>query len=534
MGLIASRLAERSETRSVQDWLNDDDEDGARTSAGVKVTRGTALTVPTFLRGMDILASVVAGSPRDVVIKVGSRTFPEYSNVPRWVDQPDPTDPTLTSWRYIYSLVSSLVVDGNYFVHAYPNVLAPEVLTALDPRRVRTPEGSSDFEVLDGKGKVIAVLSPNEVLHGVMYPWSGERRGPAPLDLMARTIGSAIAADDFAARFFGQGAALSFGVEVPNQLTEEQKKTLRESLKARHQGNRNSHAIGVLTAGAKFIGGLAPTPEQAQMLETRKFSVEEFARFLGVPPFMLGSQEPGAASYASTNIAKDAFSEFTVLPLVQRVEDQHNRLLADFAPVKGGRAQFKLNMDHLLRADLLARYQAYETGIRSGVLKPDEAREKENLAPQPGGDRLYMQAQMTPIEMLGQPAPVPAPTRSDEYEARMLEAIATRPTSTEVHTHLSAESLRIDPPIVNIPAFPAFPEIPATVVQVDVAAPIVTIPDFPALPDVRVDVAAPAVTVNTPSEIAITRMPTRIVSRRVTKRDTKGAIAETQDVEADA
>lgn len=417
MGLIASRLTAFSETRFDRAaWLNDDDDDGARSTSGVKVNRRTALTVPTFLRGMDILASSVAGAPRDVVIKVGSRTFPEFSNVPRWVDEPNPTDPTMTGWRYIYSLVASLVAAGNYFVHAYPNVLAPEVLTPLDPSRVRTPEGSADFEVLDSRGQVIAVLSPYEMLHGVMYPWSGERRGPSPLDLMARTIGSAVAADDFASTYFAQGAALSFGVEVPTNLTPEQKDQLRDSLKKRHQGNRNAHNIGVLTAGAKFVGGLGPTPEQAQMLETRKFSVEEFARFLGVPPFLLGSQEPGAASYASTTIAKDGFSEFTVLPLVGRIEDQHHRLLAEFSPVPGGRAKFKLNMDHFLRVDLLARYQAYETGIRSGVLKPDEARDKENLGPVPGGDRIYMQAQMTPIDQLGQPAP--SPVRSDEQEAQ--------------------------------------------------------------------------------------------------------------------
>ena len=536
MGLFVDRARALSETRFDRaGWLNDDDDDeGSRTPSGVRVNRRTALTVPTFLRGMDILASAVAGAPRDVVIKLGGRTFPEFSNVPRWVNEPNPADPTLTGDDYIYALVASLVIDGNYFVHAYPNILDPNAaLVALDPSLVKLPEGSSDFEILDNKGKVIAVLSPMEVLHGKMYRWPGQRRGPAPLDLMARTIGASIAADEFASTYFNQGAALSFGVEVPGTLTDEQKNSLRESLKKRHQGNRNAHNIGVLTAGAKFIGGLGPTPEQAQMLETRKFSVEDLARFLGVPPYMLGSQEPGAASYASTTTAKDTFAERTVLPLVSRIEGQHNRLLSEFTPIAGGRAQFKLNMDALLRVDLLSRFQAYETGVRSGILKPDEARDKENLGPVPGGDRIYMQAQMTPIEMLGQPAPAPAPVRSDEYEARMLEAIATRPTSTEVHTHLSAESLRIDPPIVNIPAFP---EIPQSIVNV--AAPVVNVAaaEIPAqlAPEVRVDVAAPSVTVNTPDTIRIASMPTRIVRRKVVKRTPQGAIAETEDVEADA
>ncbi len=444
MGLLAQRLA-AAEARSVADWLNDDDDDGARTPSGVRVGIASALTVPTVLRCVDILASSVAGSPRDVVIKVGSRTFPEYRNVPRWIDEPDPSDPTLTGDDYIYSLIASIVLEGNYFVSAFPNVLDPQALTVLDPARVRMPDGTSDFEILDERGQVDRVVGPFEMLHRRMFTWPGQRRGISILEKMRRTIGGAIAADDFASRYFGQGAALSFGVEVPGTLTDEQKDSLRESLKQKHQGTRNSHAVGVLTAGAKFVGGLGPTPEQAQMLETRKFSVEEIARVFGVPPYMVGSQEPGASSYASTETAQKTFAERTVLPLVQRIEGQHNRLLTDFVPVPGGKAQFKLNMDHLLRADLLARFQAYETGIRSGVLKPDEARDKENLAPVPGGDRVYMQAQMTPIVMLGREPepPEPADPEDDAAEDDAEDAAPARSLETVIEYGPDGRVVRI-------------------------------------------------------------------------------------------
>lgn len=451
MGLIARRLA-ATEIRSAADWLNDDDDDdGGPSPAGVRVNVASALTIPTVLRCVDILASSVAGSPRDIVIKLGSRTFPEYRNVPRWLDEPNPADPTLTGDDYVYSLVASMVLEGNYFVHAYPNVLGPEALTVMDPARVRMPDGTSDFEILDELGHVVQTLRPWEVLHRRMFTWPGQRRGISILEKMRRTIGGAIAADEFASRYFSQGAALSFGVEVPTQLTAEQKQALSASLKQKHQGTRNSHAIGVLTSGAKFVGGLGPTPEQAQMLETRKFSVEEIARVFGVPPYMVGSQEPGASSYASTETAQKTFAERTVLPLVQRIEGQHNRLLADFTPVPGGKAQFKLNMDHLLRADLLARFQAYETGIRSGFLKPDEARDKENLAPVPGGDRIYMQAQMTPIVMLGLEPESPEPADPEDDAAENdAEEEAPPARAIEVHTHINADMVRAEPPVLDL------------------------------------------------------------------------------------
>jgi len=48
----------------------------------------------------------------------------------------------------------------------------------------------------------------------------------------------------------------------------------------------------------------------------------------------------------------------------------------------------KFNMDYLLRADLLTRMQAYEVGIRSRVLRPSEARVREDMSPDPTLDRL--------------------------------------------------------------------------------------------------------------------------------------------------
>src|SRR6185295_14841450 len=124
-----------------------------------------------------------------------------------------------------------------------------------------------------------------------------------------------------------QGASLSFGVEVPGAMDEQKKKDMAEAMRRKYAGLSNSHAIGVLTNGAKFVTGLAPTPEQAQFLDTRKFGVEEICRIYGVPPGMAGSQEPGASSYASAEVYHDEFRAYGVQPLATRIEQQHSRLL---------------------------------------------------------------------------------------------------------------------------------------------------------------------------------------------------------------
>jgi HK97 family phage portal protein len=412
MGLIAERLA-AADVRSAVDWLNDDEGllDGPMTSAGVRVTRSSALSLTTVWRCVDLISSTVALAPRGVVVKVAGQSFPEFSP-PEWVSTPNPGNPAYTADDYFGELALSMLFDGDYFVSVYPYVWDPQVLTVLAPSRVTVKAGPV-YEIRDELGKVVKTVGPMGMLHGSWLRLPGALRGISPLEALRRGIGGAIAAEDHASRFFGQGAALSFGVEVPGTLTEEQKKDLGASLKKRYAGNANSHAIGVLTAGAKFVPGLAPTPEQAQMLATRKFSVEDICRAYGVPPGMAGSQEPGASSYASALVWREQFRDDAVLKFTRKIERQHDRLLAlpeRLAGAPGASVQFKFNLDGVARTDLLARYQAHSEGVRGGFLKPNEARALEDKAPVDGGDQLYMQSQMVPITQLGQsPAASAAP-----------------------------------------------------------------------------------------------------------------------------
>lgn len=393
MGLVASRWNTRNDTG----WLTRDDDidGGSLTKAGVRVNRASALSLTTVYRCWDLLSSSVAQSPRDVIVKIGGKSFPEF-NPPGWVEMPNPADPTYTASDHFAQVGVSLLSDGNFFTAVYPHVYAPEVLKVLDPARVVVRPGPL-FDVMDDSGKVIATLGPAQMLHGTWLRLPGALRGVGPLEALRLAFGAALATQETAARFFGQGATMSFGVEVPGPLDAGKKDELSASLRKKYAGVSNSHAIGVLTHGAKFVTGLAPTPEQAQFLDTRKFGVEEVCRIYGVPPGMVGSQEPGASSYASAHVNAETFRDRAVLPLATRIEAQYKRLLTLPAGLEQGSIQFKFNLDGIARMDLLSRYQAYEVGVRGGIDTPNEARALEDKSPLPGGDVLYMQQQMAPI-----------------------------------------------------------------------------------------------------------------------------------------
>ena len=117
-----------------------------------------------------------------MVIKTGGQSFPEYSK-PSWLSMPDPTVPTFTINDYFAQVAVSLLVEGNYFVHVYPDVYDPQVLTVLDPGRVTIKAGPT-YEIKDAFGVTVNTFRPNQILHGVWMPWPGQMRGISPLETL--------------------------------------------------------------------------------------------------------------------------------------------------------------------------------------------------------------------------------------------------------------------------------------------------------------------------------------------------------------
>ena len=100
-----------------------------------------------------------------------------------------------------------------------------------------------------------------------------------------------------------------------------------------------------------------------------------------MPPHKLGIA--GTQTYASQVQSAQEYVSGCQMPLVVEFEQAvyiHIIVARDFFA--------KFNMDYLLRADLKTRMEAYEIGIRARVIRPSEARAKEDLSPDPALDKL--------------------------------------------------------------------------------------------------------------------------------------------------
>lgn len=342
--------------------------------SGTSVDQSTALRLGAVYSCVRLLSDTISTLPADTYIRRDGNRVP-YRPKPTWVDNPDTG---VTRDDHIQQVVVSMLLDGNAFVRVLRNDAGDVLsLTCLPPQLVeprRNARGMIEYLVDDQ-----TIVPAAGMLHITELRKPGELRGVSRIQEAKQTLGLASALDEFAARFFGQGSNASGVIEYPDGLTKEQAEDLVAAWELGHKGLRKAHRPGVLFGGAKFTKTSVDN-EQSQFLQSRQFAVEEVARIFRVPPHMIGVTTPGAMSYASVEQNAIQFAQYTLRPILAKLEAAYSSLLMPAA------AFIKWNLDGILRGDLASRYQAYSTGMQSGFLSINDIHRLEDLSPVGGGD----------------------------------------------------------------------------------------------------------------------------------------------------
>ncbi|MGV9212580.1 phage portal protein [Micromonospora sp. RB23] len=340
------------------------------TWAGTSVTQDSALTLSAVYTSVSLIADAVASLPVDVVRTTGATR--KTATGPAWLSSPNPFDTPFDFWQKV---MTSLLMDGNSFVRVIRSSQGKVVaLMPLDPRTVRVELTEDQSSVLYKVGD--ATLFDRDVVHVKGFAQANSLRGLSPLECARQTIGAGLATQEFGARFFSQGTTLSGVVEHPGNPKPAEVALMGRLLKKSHTGTKNSHAIGVLTGGAKWTS-ISVTPEQAQFLETQRFNRLAIAGIFRVPAYML---DPTTASSWGSGVEEQHswFVQQTLTPWLIRIEQAFSALLPN-----GQSLQFNVNAR--LRVKTSERYQAYRTAIEAGFLSVDEVRALEDRQPLPHG-----------------------------------------------------------------------------------------------------------------------------------------------------
>lgn len=264
---------------------------------------------------------------------------------------------------------------------------------------------------------------------GLRYRWTEDGRsydepqervlhirgfGGSPLGGMStlaygrQVFGLASAINKAAASTFRNGMRPSVNMTFEKFLTDEQRARVKESIAAEYAGAMNTGKPFISEGGMK-LETISINPEDAQMLESRAFSVEEVCRFFGVPPFMVGHTEKTTSWGTGLQEQVLGFQKFTLRRRLKRIEQAlEKQLLTPADRAQGITIEF--NLEGLLRGDSKARAEFYNAGLQQGWMTINEVRALENLPPVEGGDVPRMQMQNVPITQAGAQPAIPAPT----------------------------------------------------------------------------------------------------------------------------
>lgn len=199
----------------------------------------------------------------------------------------------------------------------------------------------------------------------------------------------ALAAQDASGRFFANGMMPSFVIKMPTEPTLEGAADMRQELKENYGGVKNAGAPLVVFGGAD-VKELSITPDDAQLLESRKFQVEDIARIFGIPPFMIGHNEKTTSWGSGVEAMGSGFVRYTLRSHLHAITNEFNRKL-----LPRGSKFLEFDTSDLERPSFKEFTESLRTGLgRAGerpIFSQNEARARFNLPPVPGGD------DMTPL-----------------------------------------------------------------------------------------------------------------------------------------
>lgn len=386
-------------------------------ASGKNVTVDKALQLSTVWACVRLLSESVSTLPLKLYRRLPDGSREQAKDHPLFRLLCRTPNAEMTPQRFMLMVVASICLRGNAFVEKKMIGTRVVALVPLLPQYMRVKrEDSGRLKYTYTENGVERVIPEKNLMHIRGFGLDGVC-GMLPVTMGREIFGSAMSAEEAAAKVFAQGMQASGILSGDTTLTPKQREDLRASLTA-FMGSQNAGKIMVAEAGLKYQG-ITMNPEAAQMLESRSFNVEEMCRWFRVPPFMVGHMDKQSSWASSVEAQNLHFLTNSLRPLLVNIEQEITRCLIGEADADEFFAEFAV--EGLLRADSTARAAWYNTALQNGWMSRNEVRRLENLPPIEGGDVFTVQSALVPLEQLGATAGGVSPAAT-AYMLRLVAA----------------------------------------------------------------------------------------------------------------
>ena len=362
---------------------------GMASGGGMVVNEKTAMKVSAVYASVGLIGGAISSIPlpvfRDEITgRVRDRTNPLDSLLNK---RPHTNYSASVFWE---SITASLLLNGDGFARIIrPGRFGAKII-GFDWYKAKDVEVKDDdgqiIYILKRNGKTEAVL-PDDMIH-IPGPGFDGLRGMSQIKfVLSNAAGVALAADEYSSAFFKNGARPDFAIEIPGNPTKESTQLFRESWQDRHGGVGKSHLPAIIAGGAK-VHELTMNAEDAQLITTRQFQVEDIARIFGVPPHMIGHTSKSSSWGTGIEQMSIGFVKYTLSRHLIKIEQELNAKC--FSETDKYFVEF--NTAGLERGDYKTRMEGYRIGLgragEPGWMTVNEIRKLENQPPIDGGDTL--------------------------------------------------------------------------------------------------------------------------------------------------
>ncbi|HHR4725786.1 TPA: phage portal protein [Salmonella enterica] len=370
--------------------------------ASTVVVNDTKITqLSTVWACVDVLSKTVATLPLGFYERTeeGRKTARDHPLYEILHYQPNADMTAVEFWEM---MMAGLLLRGNAYARIDRTGKRITSLMPMVPEKVKVTRDKTGAPVYTYKDPVTGKsleLKEGDVLHirGRLGPDC--LTGLSPIRLGKETFALSLAANAASAALFKNGMRPSGVLKMDRILTEKQREDFREGFINQFSGALNAGRVPLLEAGISYQN-TSLSLEDAQMIETRRLSVEDVCQWFGVDPIMIGHAAQGQTMWGSgVEQLMMKFLTTSLRPWLTRIEQAIRRSL--LAPGDKNKYFAEFAIEGLLRADSAARAAFYSTMTQNGVMTRNEARHKENLPPQPGGDQLTVQSNLLPLDQLG-------------------------------------------------------------------------------------------------------------------------------------
>ena len=369
------------------------------TAAGMPVTMGTSMGLSAVWACVRIVSAAVASTPLHVYRGIRSQDrepAPGHALERVLCLHPNKFMTAATFWRYV---MTSKVLLGNGYAHILRDRNGtPYGLYPIDPRNVSVyyawELGMDQRYGMEKNRRLYYVTWPDgtfqlydqdDIFHVPNVGFNG-LVGMSTIQAAAQTIGLGLAAEQSSASFYEHGMAAQLAFTYPAKLDDKVHEGLMQMMERRYAGPRNHYRPIVLSQGGE-VKTLTMSASDAQLIESRRFTVMEICRFFGVPPVMIGESEKTTSFGSGVEQMARWFTTFTLSDHYVAIEQELEAKLFRMSPCF---AEF--DESELTRGDTKTRGDYYKIARGSmqepGFMTINEIRAAEGLPPVPEGDKL--------------------------------------------------------------------------------------------------------------------------------------------------